>query len=530
MQHKSRLMKLAWLLMGLFVISSGFVGFRLGQDAAGRGKLIDTVVLSPDAAMAEENREVTHYLSGRLLYADGAPCDGAGVTLFESGEEDTTDAQGKFYFSDVSGGVNTFHIKSQNGELLCKSAITLNFEDTTTAKLSETVLTLPETVRVIEVTLRLDETNSELTLDENSSCAVTADGTVINFHGGGISLTDNATTVLPGGDVAAKEGYLLLPKNEVILTPWGTDVVVPALGETADEIMEVAPGVTTDGEGDLILDNGTVIAPDGTVTDPDGEQIGTPDDIIVLPDDEAPEVHPLPELPALPDPTPTPEPTSEPTPAPTAEPTAEPSAEPSATPTPTPAPTEIPTPEEPAEPEIPIIAEATPEPTPNPVSFSWGQQMTIDLFANRFDDDPMLTETDGNGEELPVIAPGSSGYYDFSLKNDAAYAVQFRLSLSEDLEHSFHLPILYTVRDLETNYVYEGDSKIFSNGSAITTDFISVPARSEKRYRIEWEWQMDDWLAPWLDSQYDTAAATRENRVYLLSINIFAQQTYSVRK
>lgn len=512
MQRKSKLLSLAWLVMGLFVVSSGFVGFRLGQNAARQGKLIDTVVLSPDQAMLEESREVKHYLSGRLLHADGTPCAGAGVTLTEKDLQDTTDAYGKFYFSGVEGGVNTFHVFDEDGTLLCRSALTLSFEDTTTARLQEAVLTLPETVRVIEVTLQLDETHKKLTLDEGGSCAVTADGTVINFSGGGFPLPEDGTTVLPGGDVAAKEGYLLLPNEEIILTPWGTDVTVPALGETSNETMEVAPGVTTDGQGDLILDSGTVISPDGTVTDPDGEEIGTPGDIVVLPDDDEPEVLPLPELPALPEPTPSPTPTPVPTPQPTEEPVASPP------------------PSEPATPEVPIIAETTPEPTPNPVTFSWGQQMTIDLFANRYDETEKISAVTEQGEELPVIAPGSSGYYDFSLKNDAAYAVQFKLSLAEDLEKSFHLPILYTVRDLESNYVYQGDSKIYSNGNAISTDYISVPARSEKHYRIEWEWQMDDWLAPWLDNKYDTAAAIRNNRVYLLSVNIFAQQTYSARK
>ncbi len=93
--------------------------------------------------------------------------------------------------------------------------------------------------------------------------------------------------------------------------------------------------------------------------------------------------------------------------------------------------------------------------------------------------------------------PGPAGYYDFQQKNNADYDIRFVLKVSEG---SFHLPILYSVRDLQTNYLYQGGSMVNSDGSAISTDYILLPAHSQKEYRLGWELQFEDRLLPQKDA------------------------------
>ena len=610
-----------------FVATSGFVGFRLGRNAAlGAGALVDTIVLSPDQSLAQGRAEITHFLSGRLQQPGGDPCADATVRLLESGKSDETDARGKFFFSDVRTGANTLEVFDGAGTLLGRTTLTLRFEEGATPAIEQNNLTLPQDVRMLEVTLTLDAEQQSVSLDEAASCAVTSAGTVVNFSGQALRLSAGSTSVVPGGDIVTDGGYVLLPSKAVAITPWGgrqdltptgvaeqpegdegaqneAAVVIhpeeqpgeeepssetpnestpeeqqpgeeepssktpnestpeeqpgeeepsseapnestpeeqPGEDEPSSEAPNESspeeqpgedepsseapnentpeeqpgdsdtpgiPGVSFGEDGDVILDNGAQIAPDGTVTVPDEDPVGPSDDVVVIPPEGPAEV--LPELPETYEPEPMPEPTAPPAEDAQTDVDGDPIEDGEETEEPTP------------EPE--------PTPTPEPVTISWDQQSLVDLFQNRTSGEELGTakvkdSATGEEREVPVIAPGSSGYYDFNLQNNADYNIRFTLSISEG---SFHLPILYSVRDFDTNFVYQGDSKVYTDGSPITTDYITIPPHSERRYRLEWNWQMDDWLAPWWDNQFDTAAAAMEDRTYLVSVGIHAQQVYN---
>ena len=562
-------LSLAAAVMIAFVATSGFVGYRLGRSAtAGAGALVDTIVLSPDQSLAQGRAEITHFLSGRLLETGGDPCGAATVRLLESGKADETDERGKFFFSDVRTGANTLEVVDEQGNLLGKATLTLDFQAGATPAVEENKLILPRDVRMVEVTLTLDAVQQSVSLDKNASCAVTSDGTVVNFSGQALSLSAGSASVVPGGDVVTGEGYVLLPSKAVAITPWGGRQDLTPAGtqqtigqpessaveseappesnaeeapgtessaaestpesgfpekpgselpgapesETATEdVIPEIPGVSMDEDGDMILDNGAQIAPDGTVTVPDEEPVGPSDDVVFIPPEGPAET--LPELPEVYEP----EATPDEAPAPETPPANDGLPE-----TPAADAEEEPTPDEPT-------PEPEPTPAPEPFSVSWTQQSMVDLFKNRTSGQNLGTETvvnktTGQEEEVAVIAPGSSGYYDFNLKNDADFNIRFTLSISE---LGVHLPILYSVRDLQTNYVYQGGSKVYENGSAISTDYITLPAHSECRYRLGWEWQYEDWLAPWYDNPIDTRAGSGEDRTYMISVDIHAQQLYS---
>lgn len=518
-------LSLAVVVMAVFVATSGLVGFRLGRNAAAStGALVDTIVLSPDQSLAQGGAEITHFLSGRLLRENGDPCKAATVRLLESGKADETDDRGKFFFSDVQTGENTLEIVDTAGALLGRSTLTLEFQEGAALAAGENSLTLPQDVRMLELTLTLDPEQQSVSFDESASCAVTVEGTVVNFSGQALTLSADSASVVPGGDIVTDEGYVLLPSKALAITPWGgrqdlTPLVMPNEAEQTESVVEeepvssaesAVPGVSVDEEGGVTLENGVEIQPGGVVLVPDEEPVGPTENVVLIPSDGAAET--LPELPEVYEPAATP---TEPPVSSAISPTengglnSEAVAEDAS---PTAEPTETPTPE--------------PTATPEPLSISWSQQSMVDLFKNRTSGEELGNQM-VNGKEVPVIAPGSSGYYDFNLKNDADYNIRFTLSISEG---SFHLPILYSVRDLETNYVYQGGSKVNTDGSAISTDYITLPPHSERSYRLGWNWQTDDWLAPWWDNEFDTAAAGRKDRTYMVSVGIQAEQFYSARK
>lgn len=524
-------LSLAVVVMAVFVATSGLVGFRLGRNAAAStGALVDTIVLSPDQSLAQGGAETTHFLSGRLLRENGDPCKAATVRLLESGKADETDDRGKFFFSDVQTGENTLEIVDTAGALLGRSTLTLEFQEGAALAAGENSLTLPQDVRMLELTLTLDPEQQSVSFDESASCAVTVEGTLVNFSGQALTLSADSASVVPGGDIVTDEGYVLLPSKALAITPWGgrqdlTPLVTPNEAEQTESVVEeepvssegsAVPGVSVDEEGGVTLENGVEIQPGGVVLVPDEEPVGPTENVVLIPSDGAAEI--LPELPEVYEPAATPEPTVAPTKPPVSSTISPPgngglnSEAVAEDASPTAEPTETPTPE--------------PTATPEPLSISWSQQSMVDLFKNRTSGEELGNQM-VNGKEVPVIAPGSSGYYDFNLKNDADYNIRFTLSISEG---SFHLPILYSVRDLETNYVYQGGSKVNTDGSAISTDYITLPPHSERSYRLGWNWQTDDWLAPWWDNEFDTAAAGRKDRTYMVSVGIQAEQFYSARK
>lgn len=538
---KNFLVTLALVVMAVFVVTSGLVGFRLGRNAvSGTGALVDTIVLSPDQSLAQGRAEITHFLSGRLLLSSGDPCGAATVRLLESGKTDETDDRGKFFFSDVRTGTNTLEVLDGDGALLGTSTLTLDFQEDAAAQVDAALpeapaLTLPEDVRMLEVTLTLDPEQHSVAFEEGSSCAVTMEGNVVNFSGQALTLSEGSVSVVPGGDLVTSEGYVVIPSKALAITPWGGQQTLPpaanadgpdAAGADPDDPVSGAepasavPGVAIDEEGGVLLENGVEVKPDGVVTTPNEETVGPTEDVVLIP--PTGEVEVLPEMPEVY------EPAAPDAAAPEKLP-AEETANAEQANGPEGAPAE--SPEEPAPAQEPS-PEPTPEPTPEPVSISWSQQSMVDLFANRTSGEELGTQQVYDADtkqmkEVPVIAPGSSGYYDFNLKNDADYNIRFTLSISEG---SFHLPILYSVRDLETNYVYQGGSKVFTDGSAISTDYITLPPHSQRSYRLGWEWQMDDWLAPWWDNTFDTAAAGRDDRTYMVSVEIHAEQAYRANK
>lgn len=539
----------------LFTVTSGMLGFLLGRNAsAGTGELMDTIVVSRERGSAAAPAEIVHFLSGRVLYAEGSPCSGATVRLKDSEKTDETDENGKFFFSDIGSGTDTLEVLDGSGKLLADTPVTFRFrqEMEIRAELEkEPVFLLPKNARMLELTLTVDQDQGSLTFPEDPGYVVTTDGSVADFTGKMLQSKKNGGfSVLPGGDIVSSEGYAMLPAEAAVISPGGEISGLTSL------IGETVSGMTLREDGAVQLENQTVVTPQGQVTLPDSQELVGPSDNVILVEDGTAE-----ELPELPDEYPAadeqPDASEEESSA-ASEPVSESSQEVSASEgsgeetssgpvssASSEEPVQEPLPEE-KEPSAPPEEQApdnalpadtaesqpVPEATQEPFGISdlatgeaWTQESIVDLFKKRTRGAQLgekeIRDENGSVRSVPVIAPGSSGYYDFKLRNDADYDIRFTLSLSEG---SFHLPIMYSLRDLENNRLYSGRAKLKANGAAVTTDYIALPAHSERRYRLNWEWQYEDWLSPWEDDEIDTAAARQKNPTYIVSMAINAEQ------
>ncbi len=495
---------LSGLLMALFLaftLSSGMVGFLLGRNAArSTGELMDTIVLSPGDS-ARRTQPSLHFLSGRLQDENGDPTPGFTVRRGSEARSDVTDEQGKFYLSDVRSGEQTLEVEDSGGNLLASARLVLDFdgEKELSADLSEDPLALhmPAETRLLEVTLTMED--ETLNVEGDSVCFVTKDGQVVNFDGSALQVRENTQAVTPGGNLVNEAGYLLLPTEQTVISTQGEQIKI----ETGKEVL---PGAVLLEDSSVALEQGPSLLPTGQVELPDGSSVGGGHKVVVIENGGAEELDSLPDVftPVTPQQVPGDNTAGE-----------------------TAAGTEIQETDGQDEPEAgpgqegPEPAPEPAEPTPEPWQglsivdedgLSWQQESIIDLFRNR----------DGNGKTengMLVAQPGDSGYYDFRLENPEEFDIVYTVSVQEN---TFHLPIRYSVVDMRDNnhYVYRD---ALDEGEPLVSPEIMIPAGTVQNFRIEWEWEYEDWFAPERDDAYDTAA-TGTNRIYAVSLRIRASQ------
>lgn len=474
------------LLFAALVASSGMVGFALGRNAArSTGELMDTIVLSPGDS-ASRTQAVLHYLAGVLTSPNGEPKAGMTVRL-DADRSGLTNEYGKFYLSDIRSGEYVLTVLDQEENQVASFPFSLDFsgnEIGADSKSDLPVFSMPEDTRLLELTFVLED--DTLFVEDSTACFVTRDGQVVDFERNSLPVRGNALAVTPGGNVAASDGAVLLPTQEILLTPAGAQQEVPVGTEPL-------PGVTVEEDGSAVTETGAVILPGNEIEIPDGTVIGG-DHVVIIEDDRVEEVYPLPETYVPPEEEPLPEDSSAPEDSGSPEEGVESSPEPEGE-------------EEDGLPEGLSVSDGR-------TRISWQQQSTVDLFKNRTDNMNLGEE---NG--IPVAAPGSKGYYDFLLENPEDYDISYTIAIEEK---TFHLPILYSVVDRadNTNYLHRERT----NGKdALVSPKILIPAGTTQRFRIEWAWQYEDWFDYERDDAIDTAA-TKGDRCYEVAVAIRAEQ------
>lgn len=467
------------VILFAFVLSSGVMGFQLGRNAArSSGTLVDTIVLSPGDSVYREQK-VLHFLKGKLRLSSGEPCEGATVTLGDASRMDVTDEHGNFYFTDVRSENYTLSIADEQGNSLGEMELKLDFTAAERVSANDGSFSMPEDARVLEVTVTVD--NGEVSADESGACFITRDGQIVNFDGSAKKLDEDEQAVTPGGSLVNSWGYVLLPSEQIVFTPQGEQITTEIGGETL-------AGTVVEEDGSVSMEEGTVILPDGEVQLPDGEVVGGDSVVIITDDGDADELEKLPDtyVPPQVDDTDNEQ-------------------------------EEVSSPDEE---ESSLTEEDNVGLIISDGDVVWAQESIIDLFSQ----DKHSAEVGKSGEvQASAAAPGSKGYYEFCVKNDKDYDILYTFSFCEPTyEGALHLPIRYSLINSKTNESYLYRERI--DASEVKSKTFRITAGSEQMYRIDWEWEYEDWFRPENDDKTDTAAA-QSGRDYIVYIRVNAAMT-----
>lgn len=517
------------LLMLLTLVTSGIAGFILGNRSGtpSLGQIIDTILLSPDLPPAEE----TIHLTGRVFYTDGMPAASRSMELHSNPLSTVTNSDGGFLFSGVPEGEHTIYVLNSDGTAAAHKEIEIVRDGSTKTAVSVDMKTgggylieLSIDVRILEIEIELD--NHTLFIDPERISYANRDG-MVTTPAGTASIRDGVV-VTPGGNVYLPDGKVVLPggeENDTTYIILADDTVCTDQQLSAGDIEVSADGTVTLPDGTQIRPGGVIISPDGETEMPgqSGVVIGngtvTPiggsgdrrdvasngSDVITQP--VIPPAAGEPDAPTIPN-----------------------------------------TPADAAGPEDNVADEkesaAIPGASSNPGSFgesaeggnsgdqensddggggipdntdkgslyvegaqkdgsyvSWEQNSIIDLFYN--------PQTGQSGR----IAPGSSGFYLFRLKNTREEKLTVTIYLKETAASSY-LPLQFTLkrRDQEGN----AKSGSLTEGKILTLN-TALEKGEEAVYQLDWVWPFESG-----NDAADTAAG-KQGGTYTLDLRIHAE-------
>lgn len=505
-EKERRFRPLFLLILFLAMITTCIVGFILGRSVspAPLGQLIDTILLSPE----EQTVKTAAHLTGRVLYADSSPAAGLRLELHSDPIPAVTDTDGRFLFPNVPFGEHRIIAYHPDGSLAAEQSVSIRKgEEGQGVEIVKEdggcTITIAVDIRMLEIIIQLEDGKITILSDEFSYA------------------DDHGRIITPGGTASVKDGVIVTPAGTVCL-PDGR-IVIPGGGDNAAVILPddtvVYPDKKMEGDGYAIEPDGTVNLTDGTEIKPGG-QIVTPEGtehppghsgIIVNGGTVTPIGGTL---------------------------TGNGSAPPDSSVT-TPGGSTLPDSGNtlpgsntslPGGSEVPPGGSDTPPVGSGPSDdgegdgqpsaggsltvfgenkegsyVRWEQSSDIDLFYNR---------TSGAQEK---IAPGSSGYYQFRLKNTRHSRLKIRLTLSEK---ELHLPLRFTVTSLDGDGHPAGEPSVSgylpAEGSLVLET--GIDGETAVTYRLDWEWPAEGGDA------LDTQIGMGENLVYLLSMDIRAEE------
>ncbi len=152
---------------------------------------------------------------------------------------------------------------------------------------------------------------------------------------------------------------------------------------------------------------------------------------------------------------------------------------------------------------------------------AWGSETQVDLFRTGYDG----TVVSGDGEK--VIAPGTSNFYGFSLKNNGNIPLDYTVSLKvealmEAQDKGFAIPLEWRMLDGEKTAVTDWREY---NDREETLKEATLEVRNQDNYTIEWRWAFE--RGEGMD-RTDTALgdeAAERLRGVKATITVFAEQS-----
>lgn len=549
------------LLLFLALITSCVAGYLLGKRAGQKpaGQIIDTILLTPEESAA---RTMTH-ITGRIFYSDGSPAAGRHVELHSDPVSTVTDLEGRFLFPNVSFGEHTITVYNQDGSVDAKQPVTISPDKDeqgviiTKEANQGYAITVAVDIRILELVIELDE--GQITLLPDRQLYADDRGWITTPSG--TASTSSGVIVTPGGAVHLPDGTIVIPSgggNGVAAVILPDDTVIYPDGQITGD------GYTIQPDGTVTLSDETLISPDGTVTLP-GAEVQAPGENGVIINNETVmpiggNASPIQERQTEAD---SPSETSGVSGG------SSPSANPNTDAGPDAAPDSVAPSLSPAAPETagaPEISggsessagdgggkhnsgghggshtestkstedstestedstestetstESTEDSTENTgdgeLTFwgnvkdsahyaPWNQGEIIDLFYNR---------TSGLAEK---VAPGSSGFYRFQLKNTLSRELNLTLDISEG---QLHLPLHFTLTPLKTNgskITRQAVSGSITDGKLTLQDKIS--ANEFITYQLDWEW-------PFAGNDAADTAIGETGGIYTLQLLIHAEE------
>ena len=510
-------MPILLLLLVTALITSGILAYVLGKNAEIplSGQSIDTIVLKPEISDAPANL----YLAGRVAYSDGMTAVGHTLELRSNPMTTTSDSGGLFLFEKVPQGSHTLSILDGNGREAARCKVNI-VRDAAAGSASirrnnsgeyTGVYTIEAAadVHVLEINVKLGK--NALIIELAFSYA-TEDGMV---------TTPSGTASVKDGVIVSPQGNVFLPDGTVVFP--GADKSVPTRILFPDDTLTIndpyaAGEIYVSSDGTVTLSDGTVILPGGTIIRPNGKKETPGHTGVIISKGEVTPIGGEPDASSRPNNSS--RPSSDPNgPLDKAQPL--PGGKAPSQPGNTPQqkePSRPQTPEKPSGPQTPEEPDNPQEPDDGTLYAygqksdgtyeEWSQGSDLDLFRNR---------TPGKSDK---IAPGSSGYYLFQLKNSRRSNLRIQLELSEK---DVHLPLTFTVTPLDNNgrKIEEKAVSGTLGGKSITLN-TAIAAQSTATYRLEWSWPFSG------NDSKDTVAGSGPIRVYTLYMNIHAEEGRSI--
>jgi len=465
------------------------------------------------------------HLAGRIVLADGTPLSETALEFHSEVKQGKTDRDGWFFFEDVEPGIHSLFVLDEKGKTRAEIKLDLSRNDTveySQLRIEKTAANqylfhLAEEIRYLELDLELGE--GVLTVRMDRTAAVDRDG----------------LASLPSQEMNAKEGLILLPSGTVITREnqiiHGTLVVLPdnQVTRIPSDGLFLGDGTTVSAEGEFRLPDGTILSQEG-IYNPVTNQTDRPGYPIQWKDPEAneaesghaPPVQAGQELDGQnPNGTHAADhengrPANGVNPSET---TAEDinlrPTQPMEEPVKTPDRVESDDRSETLAPDYGDLGVYYEE---NGVWSVWKDERSIRLF------DYMPGQGSTASSALPVIKPGSSGYYPFQVTNTfSSHTVKIRVSVTEE---TIHLPLsfrLVTEQGGQLTAVSDWSSPLSgSSGSVIVANANASPPGSTVNYHLEWRWPYEAGR-----DRMDTAAAaltSEQSRTYSLKLEINARR------
>ena len=527
-EEKKKFPMLLFLILALLLIISSVItcillGNRTGEQKTPGG---DSFVIGggkePDSTQGPEL-----HLAGRITLPDGTPLADGSLELHSQVKKGETDRDGWFLFEDVEPGLHSLFVLDENGKT--KAEIKLELSRNEEAEYSQLriektaanqyLFHMAKEIRYLELDLEFNQ--GALTVRMDRTAAVDREGLVS----------------LPSQELNAREGLVLLPSGTAITREnqiiHGTLIILPD-----NQVMRIPSdgllfedGTTVSADGEIQLWDGTIITPEG-IYDPETNQTQRPTYPVQWKDGEADGTESgVPSVQAAQgadgqdsdgthsgssgNRTPGDAGAGANPPGMTGE---DLSLQPSlGVEEPAKGADHVES-DDPSETLAPDYGDLDVYYEEDGAWSVWKGERSIRLF------DYMPGQSSTASSALPVIKPGSSGYYPFQVTNTfSSHTVKLRVSVTEE---TIHLPLsfrLVTENGSQLTAVSDWSPPLSgSKSSVIVANANASPPGSTVNYHLEWRWPFTAGR-----DRTDTAAAlltSEQSRTYSLKLEINARR------